>query len=239
MSELHDAAVHLAGLGMYVFPLKPRGKAPMSQAGFKDATTDLERISRVWRKHPDANIGLYPGRSGLFVFDLDGPRGLATAERLGLLEQKTLVVRTGRQEGGQHRYHTHPGGTIGNLKIGDGIDVRANKGYVVVPSSIHPSGAIYEWAGEFGDLRPLTERELALVRKSAGEQPEQETRDASEKGKIPEGRRHIALVRYAGRLFGRGLAHEEVLELVHKRNKERCTPPLGVEEVNSPFWPIR
>jgi hypothetical protein len=232
VSDLHDAAVHLAELKLFVFPLKPRGKAPMTQAGFKDATNDAERVSRFWRKHPNANIGLYPGPSGRLVFDLDGPRGLATAERLGLLEQKTLVVRTGGRGGGQHRHHTHPGGVIGNLTIGEGVEVKADKGYVLVPPSVHPSGAIYEWEGDLADLRPLTEGERALLQNGRAQQPELETRAPAENGKIPKGGRNNDLTRYAGRLFASGLTEEEVLELVHKRNRELCTPPLATDEVN-------
>ena len=48
---------------------------------------------------PSANIGLWPGPSGLVVIDLDGAEGEATGQRCGLLSEPTLVVISGRVDG--------------------------------------------------------------------------------------------------------------------------------------------
>src|ERR1039457_6496513 len=48
------------------------GKHPRTMRGFKEATTDLQRIAGWWRRWPDANIGIATGKaSGLLVVDVD------------------------------------------------------------------------------------------------------------------------------------------------------------------------
>jgi predicted P-loop ATPase len=134
---------------MKIFPLRPRGKTPLTPHGFKDATTDLEAIASWWRKYPDANIGLVTGpESGLWVLDVDGAEGSAS---LALLEQEhgalpaTPLQRTGK---GRHIAFAWPlEGGVGNSagKLGAGLDTRGAGGYIVLAPSVHPSGDEYAW----------------------------------------------------------------------------------------------
>jgi hypothetical protein len=58
--------------GIPVFPCNPYNKRPLTEHGFKGATTDPERIRPWWREHPQAMIGIPTGSaSGVFVIDLD------------------------------------------------------------------------------------------------------------------------------------------------------------------------
>ena len=139
-----DAALRLAVDGFSVFPLKPRTKVPVGRLvpnGFKNATTDSDTISQWWRPSPDANVGIWPGASGVLVVDIDPRHGgneaweALTAEHA---EVDTLTVYSGRRDGGRHLYSRHPGGKIGNVTLGPGVHVHADAGYVVAPPSIHP-----------------------------------------------------------------------------------------------------
>src|SRR5258708_4797649 len=48
------------------------GKHPRTKHGFKDATTDPEKIKKWWGKWPDANIGIPTGApSRLLILDID------------------------------------------------------------------------------------------------------------------------------------------------------------------------
>jgi hypothetical protein len=152
MSVLCDAAVHAAAHGWPVFPCQPRAKLPAIETGFHAATSDLEQVRAWWSAMPRANIGFVPGRAGLIVIDIDGPTGEAAAQRLGLLSEPTLIALTPR---GAHRYYKHPGGGIGNRKLADALDVRADRGYVLLPPSIHPSGHRYRWQGRASDIADL------------------------------------------------------------------------------------
>jgi hypothetical protein len=134
------AALQYAAHGWPIFPVRPRGKEPLTENGFHDATTDQAQIRQWWADTPAANIGFPPGRAGLIVFDWDSREGQAKAVELGLYAVPTLVVRTAR---GEHIYTQHPGWRIGNRKVAGVLDVRADAGYVLLPPSVHPSGATY------------------------------------------------------------------------------------------------
>ena len=136
------------------------GRLPM-QAGH-EGTGNPERlqgchdrpgsIRRWWARWPLANPAIATGEmSGVWALDPDkhdGRDGLATLA--GLERQygklpRTPVQRTG--SGGEHRLFRMNGVDVRNSagKLGPGIDVRGNGGYIVLPPSVHPSGGIYEW----------------------------------------------------------------------------------------------
>jgi hypothetical protein len=71
-SDALAAALSYADSGIPVFPCNPDNKRPLTEHGFKDATTDPVRIRSWWREHPSAMIGVPTGpASGIFVVDLD------------------------------------------------------------------------------------------------------------------------------------------------------------------------
>ena len=84
-SPTGQAALGYAAHGWSVFPIKARGKTPLTRHGFHDATTDPLAIEKWWRRWPDANVGIATGAvSGLVLIDVDagdGPEVLAALER--------------------------------------------------------------------------------------------------------------------------------------------------------------
>ncbi len=119
------------------------GKHPRTPHGFKDATTDAEKIRRWWTDYPDANIGIATGKvSGIWVADYD-PRSSegerSYIERFG--PQSTPHTLTGGL-GGHFLYAYHDDLPKGGIK---GIDIKSDGGYIVAPPSRHFSGRVYEW----------------------------------------------------------------------------------------------
>lgn len=111
--------------------------------GHLAATCDPDRLRQMSRFAPHGMLAIRTGAvSGLVVIDIDprsgGNESLASLVRRGLLPP-TKRVLTGRD--GQHLYYRHPGmhvpGDQGR-KLGSGVDVKADGGYVVAPPSIHP-----------------------------------------------------------------------------------------------------
>lgn len=154
MTRLARAALHYAACGWAVFPVHPRGKVPLTRRGCHDATADTERVQSWWRQAPQANIGIACGPSGLVVVDLDAPKGDRPAgadtfedlQRRHGLPGHPLWARTG--SGGWHAYYLQADGEpVGNSagRLGPGIDVRGQGGYVVAPPSLHPCGGRYRW----------------------------------------------------------------------------------------------
>jgi hypothetical protein len=163
-TTLLEAALRYAALGWQVFPLHSPadgkcscgadvcaiGKHPRTVDGFKSATTDAERIRGWWRTWPDANVGIATGaRSGLFVLDVDPDKGGDAT--LGMLVSEhgqlpeTVEALTG--SGGRHVLFAHPGRHTPNStqRLGAGLDVRGDGGYIVAAPSVHRTGNVYEW----------------------------------------------------------------------------------------------
>lgn len=137
------AAMQLAEAGTPVFPCRPNEKAPLTAHGFRNATTDIEIVTKWWRRWPAANIGVPTGLQSTFdVLDVDylGPQengygALRRIRDLGLATDPHRVVRTPR--GGLHAYYR----TSGNTNHSNGLhhlDVRGLGGYVLVaPSEVN------------------------------------------------------------------------------------------------------
>jgi hypothetical protein len=134
------------------------GKHPRTRNGLYAATTDPDAVAAWWHQWPWANIGLRTGGpSGLVVVDVDPPHGLDTLARIaadigGFPEGH--AVSTG--SGGVHLYFALPPVELRNSasKLGSGIDLRADGGYVIAPPSLHASGQRYRW-NRNPDLPPL------------------------------------------------------------------------------------
>jgi Bifunctional DNA primase/polymerase, N-terminal len=151
-----------------VFPCKPDGKEPATAHGFKDATTDPDRIRAWWRRWPDANIGIATGEPGPDVLDVDRHEagdGFAAFNRLkraGVLAGAGALVRT--RSGGLHAYFTGTGQRCGSLPAHH-LDFKASGGYVIAPPSVvggrpyelldhRPAGARLDWAAARALLDP-------------------------------------------------------------------------------------
>lgn len=144
LSELGQAAVEYARCGWPVFPLLPRQKAPIHAGGFHNATTDLQLAEQTWRQHPRANIGA-PCGVAFDVIDVDGPTGeRSLAELADGRALEAPEVSTGREDGGRHLY-VLPTGLRRRPGFRPKLDYLGLGGYVVLPPSVHPTGAIYRW----------------------------------------------------------------------------------------------
>lgn len=99
--------------------------------------------------------------SGLVVIDVDPANGgleaLDELVRRGLCPP-TRYVHTG--SGGCHLYYRHPGPHVrvpcSAGRLGPGIDIRADGGYVAAPPSIHPrTRKPYVWAAERPEIKEM------------------------------------------------------------------------------------
>jgi hypothetical protein len=126
---------------------KNTGKHPRVPNGLHDATTREATIREWWQRWPSANVGIRTGTiSGLLVIDIDGPAGLESWHSLQRQHGDvgpTVTARTGR---GWHLYFNHPGREVkSRAGIRNGLDLRADGGYIVAPPSRHFSGTTYTW----------------------------------------------------------------------------------------------
>ena len=178
---MKDFALRYAKMGFAVLPLKPRSKIPITKNGFKDATTDLQTISSWWDRTPDSNIAIATGSrsGGLVVIDLDRDKekGIDGYETLRSWQKEygtfpeTWISITGR--GGYHLFYKDSVTNKSRIHLYEGIDIRAEDGYVVVPPSIHENGNCYEWEYGPGDKVEIAEVSSTIVNFLMGPAPEE------------------------------------------------------------------
>lgn len=250
LGKLARAAARYAAQGWVIVPLHTvsggacscrnttcpsPGKHPRTPRGLTEATKDLATVEGWWGRWPDANIGALPGPSGFVVLDIDGPTGEATAQGLGILREPTLEVVTGR---GRHRWYRHPGGHIPNGQLGAGIDIRGDAGYVLVPPSVHVSGAVYTWAGQLTEVQDLPAEIVARIQAPAPGAPTAGPKpDVTPAWMIPwldvgEGGRNNTMTRFVGWCFAKGHDITTVQAMAFGVNAQ-WTPPLEGREVEA------
>ncbi len=111
--------------------------------------------------------------SGLVVIDVD-PRNGGEASLVKLcrdlnIDLSTTAVST--SGGGQHLYFRYPSeadGEITRKNLGNdypGLDVKADRGYVVGPGSTHPSGHVYQFLNELPPA-PIPAPLLGMLQKA-------------------------------------------------------------------------
>lgn len=228
--------------GLPVFPVKP-DKSPYTSNGFKDASKDDGTICSWWGRCKDANIGIPTGEaSGWLVLDID-PRHGGDASLTALIGEhgdlpETLEARTGGD--GHHIIFAYPhGSNIRNSKrLGAGIDVRGEGGYIVVAPSIHASGKTYQWLNDNKPasapewlLKLLAEENKARPNTLTTEPRGQEKTSVEIGRRISEGERNQTLFRIAAAIRGQGAHQDEIEASLLEINARRCVPPLSDKEV--------
>ena len=129
-----------------VFPVKEGTKdQPLIKDWPNRASGDRKEVLAWAKKFPRCNWGLATGKgSGVFVIDTDSAEAREKLLSVAPELRETLQVRTPR---GFHFYLLCPDGPeirCSAGKLGTGIDVRGEGGYVLLPGSSHPSGGRYE-----------------------------------------------------------------------------------------------
>lgn len=173
------------------------------------------------------------------MLDVDGDDG---ADSLHDLEQRykplprTRSVKTGG--GGMHYYFAARVRVPNSAgRLGPGLDVRGEGGYVVAPPSVHPeTGRAYEWDNAPGavesQMLPAWLRGRLTDSRPAG--PVRGVsfwRELAANG-VREGARNDSCARLAGHLLSRGVDPFVCLELVIAWDAHRNQPSLGASEVS-------
>jgi putative DNA primase/helicase len=213
--------------------------------GLLDATTDPRQVERWWGAGVPHNIGICTGEaSEIVVVDIDprhgGDEGLAVLERRFGGLPPTWRFRTGGA--GEHILFRHPGHRVQNSagRIGDGIDVRGDGGYIVGPGSRHISGRYYAVDVdhhlddvELAEMPAWLETMVSGPSKPNGAStaalPESWRKLVAEG--VSEGRRNDAIARLAGHLLRKDIDPRVALDLCRTWNTSRCRPQLDDAEI--------
>jgi len=150
VTDILAVAHTYADNGWRVIPIPNAKKFPEGIARWQDkATTDHDTITAWWgTTHPGHGIGIATGPgSGIFVLDVDDYDSYRDLEKAHEPLPDTLTVITG--SGGYHFYFRYPDGhnirNNASTRLGPGLDIRGDGGFVVAPPSVHPNGNTYSW----------------------------------------------------------------------------------------------
>lgn len=176
------------------------GKHPRTKNGLKDASAEPSVISAWDARWPGTNWAARTGpESKFWVLDVDGADGLAT---LGALEAEhgplpaTLTATTG--SGGRHYLFRWPAtARVPNScrKLGPGLDVRGDGGYIVIAPANHWSGGVYAWDNDL----PLADAPAWLLDVVCGAKPAPTPDTQQRPSAAPSGVGHA--IRYAAAAF--------------------------------------
>ncbi|MGE0821764.1 MAG: bifunctional DNA primase/polymerase [Candidatus Binatia bacterium] len=227
-------------------PPNRAGKHPLTPHGVKDATTDETQIIEWGDNYPNANVAIATGaESGFIVIDVDPRHGgdvslAALEDEFGMLP---VTVEAATGGGGGHFLFAHPGGVVRNNRdrLGAGIDIKADGGYIIASPSNHVSGGQYEWEPNHGpDDIPLAPMPLWLIEKLTAStvHPKVTSRMSSSSGRtrfvshqfLP-GTRNIGLTGIAGSLLNDGCRDDALVAELQSINRRQCLPPLDDQEV--------
>lgn len=238
MSALEEALAAIER-GWPVFPCVPGAKRPATRNGLLAATLDPARVQDCWTKYPNHNLAVRTGEpSGLVVLDVDGQEGSDSLHELeaehGALPVTRSVVTP---RGGHHYYFQWPGVAIKSTasQIGDGLDIRGDSAYVLVPPSRTIAGS-YEW----DSTAPEAEMPQWLVQLTRVDDRPGGTGQVTPPDRwvtmivdgIGDGSRNVDLARLTGYLLRRYVAVDLTAELVHLVNAQCCRPPKSAGEVD-------
>lgn len=153
-----EAALNYARLGYTVVPINAGSKLPAVR--WRDLQTnpwDAEQIKAHWGKHPTHGIGIIPASRNTVVIDADVYKAdtvqqdfaqICMDHQIDLSEAVTVKTPSG----GLHVWlQISEAVRSGSDVLADGIDIRCEGGYAIVPPSLNEAGKPYQW-GEAGSV---------------------------------------------------------------------------------------
>jgi hypothetical protein len=139
-----DWALYYQSIGLSIIPVGLNKKSLVDWKIYEDQSPTVDEINAWWQQWPWANPALISGRaSGVIALDLDIKHGRTSKE---FQIPPTASARSGG--GGEHFFFKCPSDTYIKSRSaisGEGVDIRGEKGYILLAPSVNTEGGKYEW----------------------------------------------------------------------------------------------
>ena len=224
-------------MGWSIIPVGADKKPLIEWKIYQNQKATPEQV-KEWFSEPGVNLGVVTGKiSNLVVVDIDIRSGGTDEDFKGV---QTVKSKTGG--GGWHYYFKFEEGLQNQAGIRPGIDIRAEGGYVVAPTSTHKSGNLYEWLrapvdAEVVELPNFVKEWIGNVKSKDGSKESKWNNKLL--GGVSEGNRNDAAASVIGKWLKRYPEEEwdEVWSMALLWNKDN-KPPLPEEELRTVFESI-
>jgi hypothetical protein len=235
-----------------VVPLRAGEKFPPLLENWPTlATTDAQQIRAWWTQWPSANIGVVA--RGLVIVDVDvrndGDTSLAALEQAHGKLPETFTART--PTGGRHIYlrlpEGHPGAGNSAGKLGSGIDIKGQAGYVLgVGSRVAAGEYTFEGTTDIAQAPHWLLELLGTASAKKSTTPASDIPDAPD-AVVERAREWLALQPEAVEgdggdhrtyatacgLRDRGVSEAQAVELLAGEWNERCAPPWTLADLET------
>lgn len=216
--------------GWSILPVKPHEKRPFmtNWLQYTKQRPTPDNIKSWFKDLRGAGLGAVTGRiSNIVVVDVehDSPYKL---DQLLKKYPTSLISKTG--SGGYHLFYQYPQnrGRIANrVRMLEGVDLRADGGFIVLPPTVHACGGKYEWL-QYGVPGKFPEELLQIESQSTS--GDNWITDIY-KG-VSEGGRNQAAASLAGYFFKKGLP-KDIIEMFMFEWNEKNDPPLPIQEIHT------
>lgn len=256
MAQTFETARKYAAQGFCVVPLLYKDKRPKQgfdlEKYFGHRSTEAE-LTEWFANEGECNVGIVCGFvSELIVIDIDGEHSktvfmdkLVKIPTLFSKVQETLGATSGK---GLHFYlraskSDFPHGIDATVLFngqGGEVRIKGNRGYVVAPPSIHPSGKEYLSNGKPLQAINVHEFNMLLAVFGATEAASLQVAELfkPEYKKTAGNNRHEDVLRVCDSLIARNagiMSENQIWQMAYVWNQEHCDPPLPDAEFEKIF----
>lgn len=151
-----ETALQWRALGIACIPTLAGSKRPaLAWKRYQSEMPTVQKL-KAWFGSGGYGLAVVTGWRGLAVVDWDKPakmRAWVVSPLFPLSIQAAAATYKVRTRKGYHLYFFVAEPT--HCWRGDGVDIKANGGYVLAPPTIHPSGHQYEAIGKPSDIRRI------------------------------------------------------------------------------------
>lgn len=233
-NDCEDVCYKLIERQLPVIPIGPDKKPHVGWKQYQSRLPERAEAKDWFKRWPQANIALVTGTlSGVDVIDFDPGHETWPASEHVL--PTDCVVATPRMPEGGHYYVKHVDGARNSTGVlAEGVDVRAEGGYAILPPSAITKRSYRFVHGNYDTIAQIARGEARapwLVDALSPRLGTSRRPESTPSNRIPEGRRNTTLTRLAGTLFGQGKQTVHVTTQIMAVNQAQCDPPLPVEEV--------
>jgi putative DNA primase/helicase len=214
------AALEYAEAGRVVFPVASNKRPLVKWGSLCPGESHVRQVQTWWDHWPRANIGLRTG-DGLVVIDVDPRHG-------GEVNPSWPATRASQTRGGGVHllYRSDRPVRCSASEVAPGVDIRGERGYIVVPPS--PG---WVWLNDL----PLAELpELPGLDRSVSPcrgELDAKWRPFEIREVVSEGGRNAYLAALAGWLLSQGLDEMDMEQMLQDYNAGACRPVLDPDEV--------